>query len=209
MTATRDVLRGFIAFEGIDGTGTTTQMRRLDARLSGMGRAHDCTCEPTTGPVGRVIREALSGAFAAHPATVVRLFAADRSEHIYGAGGILELTGSGRLVVSDRYLFSSLAYQGLTCGMDLPSALNAGFPLPELLVFFDIDPSLAMARVASRDSLEIYENLAFQTRVADAYRSVVASFEGSGMAIVRIDAAAAPDDVEAAVWAAVRPLAER
>jgi dTMP kinase len=141
------------------------------------------------------------------PETVARLFAADRGEHLHGEGGILERAGRGELVISDRYLFSSLAYQGLTCGRELPEAINAAFPLPELLLFFEIDPKVSLGRMASRKSLEIYENLAFQERVSAAYTEIVASFEGSGMRIARIDAAASPDDVEAAVWAAIEPLA--
>lgn len=192
--------------EGIDGTGTTTQLRRLATRLDASGVAYSADCEPTPGPVGRLIRQALSGSFDARPETVARLFAADRGEHLYGPGGILERTAAGTLVVSDRYLFSSLAYQGLTCGDELPAELNARFPMPELLLFFELDPEIAAARMAARDSLEIYENLGFQRRVDAAYRSIVSSFEGTGMRIVRVDAAASPDEVEAIVWSAIEPI---
>ncbi|HPB64938.1 MAG TPA: dTMP kinase, partial [Spirochaetales bacterium] len=206
MQQTRTILEGFVALEGIDGAGTTTQLRRLSARLEAAGVAFSTECEPTPGPVGRLIRQALSGAFDARPETVARLFAADRGEHLYGPGGILERTAAGSLVVSDRYLFSSLAYQGLTCGPDLPAELNAPFPLPELLLFFELDPEIAAERMAARDSLEIYENLAFQRRVDAAYRAVVSSFEGSGMAVVRVDAAASPDEVERTLWSAIEPI---
>ena len=100
------------------------------------------------------MRQALFGSVPLHPHTVARLFAADRGEHLYGQGGILESTAAGILSISDRYLFSSLAYQGLTCGQDLPATLNAGFPLPRLLLFFDLDPAVAMARMADRSKLD-------------------------------------------------------
>jgi dTMP kinase len=145
----------------------------------------------------------------ARPETVARLFAADRGEHLYGEAGIVERVGRGELVVSDRYVFSSLAYQGLTCGADLPASLNAPFPLPELLLFFELDPEVSAARMSSRSSLEIYENLAFQRRVAAAYADVIDSYKGSGMTVVRLDAAAGPDAVEEDVWAAVSPLLSR
>lgn len=203
------ILRGFVVFEGLDGSGTTTQLARLSRRLEDAGTPWSSSCEPTDGPVGKLIRQALSGAFAAKPETVARLFAADRGEHLYGEAGIVERSGRGELVVSDRYVFSSLAYQGLTCGPALPAALNAPFPLPELLVFFEIDPEKAAARMALRSSLEIYENLAFQRRVAAAYTDVIASFEGKGMRIVRLDAGASPDAVEEEVWSAVSTLVPR
>lgn len=206
MSKQRRTVRRFVVFEGIDGSGTSTQLGRLDKRLSGLGVQHSISFEPTDGPVGRLIRQALSGNFDAHPDTVARLFAADRGEHLYGTGGILELTGAGSLVISDRYLFSSLAYQGLACASDLPLRLNADFPLPELLLFFSVSPDTAMDRVERRKTLEIYENRSFQEKVASAYGDVIRSFEDTGMRIVHIDAAAPPDAVEEAVWKAVSTL---
>ncbi len=205
----RATIENFVVFEGIDGTGTTTQLNRLSRRLEASGIAHHASCEPTPGPVGVLIRQAPSGAFPARPETVARLFAADRGEHLYGPEGIVARTGRGQLAVSDRYLFSSLAYQGLTCGNELPALLNAPFPLPELLLFFELDPEVAERRMASRKELDIYENLQFQRHVAEAYRTIVGSFEDSGLNIARINASATPDEVESAVWAAVLPLVRR
>lgn len=205
----RTLIDNFVVFEGIDGTGTTTQLHRLSKRLEAAGLAYHTSCEPTPGPVGVLIRQALSGSFAARPETVARLFAADRGEHLYGPDGIVARTAQGQLVVSDRYFFSSLAYQGLTCGDHLPALLNAPFPLPELLLFFELDPEVAEQRMASRKALDIYENLDFQRRVAGAYRTIVDSFKDSGMTVARINASATPDEVESAVWTAVSPLVRR
>lgn len=209
MQQARTILPGFIVLEGIDGSGTTTQLARLARRLDGAEIRHSESFEPTTGPIGRLLREALSGSFAARPETVARLFAADRGEHVFGPGGIQELTASGALAISDRYLFSSLAYQGLTCGPELPASLNAPFPLPELLLFFELDPQTAMERMATRTAFEIYENPDFQRRVAAAYASVVASFQNSGMRIVNIAANQAPDAIERTIWTAIEPIARR
>lgn len=209
MQVARTILPGFVVLEGIDGSGTTTQLARLARRLDASGLPHAESSEPTGGPIGRLLREALSGSFAACPETVARLFAADRGEHISGAGGILELTSGGTLAISDRYLFSSLAYQGLTCGPELPALLNAPFPLPELLLFFELDPQTAMGRMASRTKLEIYENLDFQKRVAAAYAAVMDSFQDSGMIIVRIAAHETPESIEETIWSSVEPLARR
>ncbi len=205
----RALIQNFVVFEGIDGTGTTTQLARLSRRLEGAGIAYHTSCEPTPGPIGVLIRQALAGTFAARPETVARLFAADRGEHLYGPDGTVARTDRNQLAVSDRYFFSSLAYQGLTCGQELPALLNASFPLPELLLFFELDPIVAERRMASRKALDIYENLEFQRRVAEAYRAIVDSFEDSGMAIARINASAPPEEVESSVWNAISPLVRR
>jgi dTMP kinase len=206
MMERREILERFVVFEGIDGTGTTTQLARLQKRLAAAACPHTVSCEPTNGPIGTLIRESLAGTVPLHPHTVARLFAADRGEHLYGNGGIVASISAGLLAISDRYLFSSLAYQGLTCGQALPSALNAGFPLPRLLLFFDLDPIAAMDRMAGRSKLDIYENLEFQQQVAAAYRQAIGNFEATGMQIVRIDAALQPEAVEQAVWQAIQPL---
>lgn len=206
---TRPALKNFIVFEGIDGSGTTTQLARLSARLGSMGIWHAAEAEPTGGPVGILVRKALSGAQPLLPDTVARLFAADRGEHLYGPGGVAERCRAGQLVISDRYLFSSLAYQGLACGEELPRALNAAFPLPELTVFFHIDPEASMARLASRPGRDIYETMDFQRRVAKGYQTVMSAFDGGPMRLVSVDASMSPDTVEEAVWQAVAPIAER
>lgn len=197
---------GFIVLEGIDGSGTTTQLKRLEKRLLAKGIEAYLSFEPGNGPIGKLIREALSGSFKALPGTVARLFAADRAEHLYGASGILENLEAGKLAISDRYLFSSLAYQGLTCGSDLPAQLNSSFPLPELLLFFEIDPEKAFYRMHSRKDLEIYENFQFQSEVAAAYKAVISSFTGTGMKIVYLNASDNADKVEEAVWNAVSTI---
>jgi dTMP kinase len=207
MMERREILDRFIVFEGIDGTGTTTQLARLQNRLTAVACPHRISCEPSRGPIGSLIREALFGTVPLHPHTIARLFAADRGEHLYGHDGILASSAAGLLSISDRYLFSSLAYQGLTCGHELPASLNAGFPLPSLLLFFDLDPKIAMTRMTGRSRLDSYENLEFQKQVAAAYRHTIASFKETGMQIVHIDAALEPEAVEQAVWQAVEPLA--
>lgn len=209
MRNTRETIPGFIVFEGIDGSGTTTQLGLLKTRLHKTRLAFSIGFEPTLGPIGALVRQALSGAFDARAETVARLFVADRGEHLYASGGIVERCARGELVISDRYLFSSLVYQGLTCGPSLPERLNEPFPLPELVIFFELHPAIAAQRMCTRSSLEIYENIEFQGRVAERYRTVLASFEDSGMKVERIDAGATSLEVEEAVWHTIAPIAER
>jgi dTMP kinase len=164
------------------------------------------TCEPTPGPVGVLIRSALKKELALCPETLARLFAADRAEHLYAPDGILERCGRGELVVSDRYSLSSLVYQGIECGDELPRSLNAAFPLPELLFLFDVDPAVAIGRLASRPALEIYEHLEFQQRVREKYRLPLDEYLRAGVRVEIIDASRSPEAVADAVWSALEQM---
>ncbi len=199
----KTILARFVVLEGIDGSGTTTQLRRLRDALARSGYPAWTTCEPTSRPEGALIRRILGGELPAHPGTVAHLFAADRHEHLYGSGGIVEHLESGEIVISDRYVMSSLAYQGTNCGFDLPMTLNSRFPLPALTLFFDVDPSLSMARLATRNHLEIYEKHSFQEKVADRYEEALEILSGMGAAIARIDASLTQDEVTAQVFRAI------
>jgi len=201
------ILRRFIVFEGGDGAGTTTQLARLATALSAKSLPHWVTCEPTAAPEGLLIRRILSGELARHPGTLARLFAADRNEHLRGPEGILARLERGELVICDRYVLSSLAYQGVACGPQLPAELNADFPLPELLLFFDIEPERSLERLGRRESLDIFEELPFQEQVRAAYHEALAAYAESGMRVVRIDASRPVEEVGRAVLRAVAEVA--
>lgn len=200
MTApTHEPLRRFIVLEGGDGAGTTTQLRLIDEALAKAGVTHWTTSEPTAEPEGLLIRRILSGELRRDPGTLARLFAADRNEHLRGTGGILDRLARGEIVVCDRYVLSSLAYQGVACGPELPAELNVGFPLPELLLFFDLAPARSVSRLGGRERLEIFEDLPFQEKVEVAYRKALSSFEGLGVRIERIDASRSVEEVSAEI----------
>jgi dTMP kinase len=195
------ILPSFVAIEGIDGAGTTTQLHRIAAACVELGRPHWITCEPTTMPIGKLIREVLGGGLDVRPETLARLYAADRYEHIYGEGdGILAHLDRGDLVVTDRYLFSSLAYQSIDCGFDTVSALNDEFPLPEIVLYVDVPPEIGDSRTSTREVREIFENTEFQTKVRDMYDRAFRDFAGSEMKIVWIDGTASPDQVFEKLW---------
>jgi dTMP kinase len=201
------ILRNFAVFEGGDGSGTTTQLALLAQRLNhGDGPAFFPTCEPTGGPAGGLIRSALKKEITLLPETLARLFAADRGEHLYGPAGLVERCGRGALAVSDRYLLSSLVYQGIECGDSLPRILNDPFPGPELLLFFDLDPRTALERMRSRGRLEIYEYLEFQQKVREKYLSLLDETEKSGVRVAVINAEGSPEEVAAAVWREIEKM---
>jgi dTMP kinase len=202
-SAAQTILARFIVLEGGDGAGTTTQLKRLGLALERLGIPHWITAEPTDRPEGLLIRRILSGELPRDPGTLARLFAADRNEHLRGKGGILERLGKGEAVVCDRYVLSSLAYQGVSCGPELPAELNSAFPLPELLLYFDLAPEQSLGRLGSRERLDIFEELPFQERVRQAYRSELARCAGSGMRIAAIDASRSVEEVGREVFRAV------
>jgi dTMP kinase len=131
------------------------------------------------------------------------LFSADRNEHLYGQDGILAHANRGELVVSDRYSLSSLVYQGIECGNDLPVLLNSYFPAPEITIFFDIEPETALARIKDRGSLEMYEYLEFQEKVQQKYKSALDKYAKNGARVEIIDASKTTEEVADQVWSIV------
>jgi len=202
------IVPNFVVLEGGDGTGTSTQLHRMQQDLAGYGHGIRChfTCEPTDGPIGTLIRSALRGTVPLRPETVARLFAADRFEHLHQPGGILERIAAGELVICDRYVPSSLVYQGLDCGAALPARLNADFPYPEMILYFDIAPEHAAERFASRQDKDVYERLDFQIRVHERYAAILPRYAAAGSTLVRIDASRSIDKVAEQVWSALKKL---
>ena len=196
------VLKNFIVFEGIDGAGTSTQIKKL---VESDPQKYIATAEPTSGPTGKFLRQMLAGDFKVDERTNAYLFAADRCQHIFGQGGVKDLCESGKIVVSDRYFFSSLAYQSVSCGLELPMLLNSPFPLPDYLFFFDINPEVSLARVNARnESKEIYENIEAQKKIAVLYEKVISMYENDAklreeMKIIRIDASKTIEEVEESI----------
>jgi dTMP kinase len=196
-----EIISNFAVFEGGDGSGTTTQLAMLEERLKKAEKpAFFPTFEPTTGQIGKLIRSALKKEAVFKPQTLAMLFAADRNEHIYGPDGILEHTNRGFLAVSDRFVLSSLVYQGIECGDELPMALNSLFPVPETLIFFDVEPETALERMKNRASHEIYEYKEFQERVRQKYKSLLGFYRENGVRVETVDASKSAQEVADRVW---------
>jgi len=204
-----EILGNFAVFEGGDGSGTSTQLALLGQKFAARSMQPPpffSTAEPAEGPIGRIIRSALKNDPRMQPDTLARLFAADRGEHLYASGGIVERCKRGELVVCDRYVLSSLVYQGIECGEELPRRLNECFPAPELLLFFDIDPQIAQERMQGRPSLEIYEHLEFQKKVRERYHALLGEYRDAGVRVEIINAAQSVDKVAAEVWSHVSKM---
>lgn len=165
----------FIVFEGIDGSGKTTQAERLSAALKQAGRRVHATREPTSGPVGSLLRLYLERRLALDARSLPYLFAADRADHVYnGQNGILAALEAGVDVICDRYVLSTLAYQAEQASMELVERLNSEFPPPDLTFFLQVDPQQGLrSKVRQRVYTDVTETLDQQCRIASHFAEVL------------------------------------
>lgn len=189
----------FIVFEGIDGSGKTTQARMLAKYLESQGREVYLTAEPTTLPTGRALREALSGKVSKSECQMAVMFVDDRIAHnIDPNDGIRALTERGVDVISDRYYYSSLAYQGQATDYEWVKKMNMDCPeisKPDLCIYVDLLPEQSLERISKgRESVEIYENLQTLTKVREQFLSVIDDLKDSDNICV-IDGYRAPEQV--------------
>jgi dTMP kinase len=165
-----------IAIEGIDGAGKTTQAERIASCLSATGLPVLRTKEPTDGPWGRKLRaSAHSGRLSAQEE--LALFVSDRKEHIQNVIG--PALSSGKIVIVDRYYFSTVAYQGAR-GVSTEEILrlNEDFaPQPDLLVFLDVDPVVGLQRIFGRgDKGNHFEEEVTLQAAANVFRAMAFPF---------------------------------
>jgi dTMP kinase len=200
----------FVALEGIDGSGTTTQLPRLVAHLEARGRRAVATREPSVGPIGRLLRELLLGQHAlpdgapADGQAMALLFAADRRDHLRRE--IEPALAGGVDVVSDRYLLSSLAYQAEEAERGWVAGLARELRAPDLTILLDVSVEVAAARRrAAGRVVERYDADAVQARVAENYRRLAASQANT----VVLEGGRGVDEVAAACAAAVDAVLAR
>ncbi len=191
----------FICIEGLDGCGKTTQARLLVSELE---ESYDAlyTAEPTGGKIGMFIKECcLHAENRGSPIVETLLFAADRFEHVNRE--VLPALEDGRLVVSDRYLYSSLAYQG-AAGLDLAwiRRVNEHAICPDLALFVDVAPETVVNRLKPRKS--VMENLETQQRVREVYLRFAKNGE-----LVLVDGNHSKKDVAEDILARVLGFLER
>ena len=172
----------FVAIEGLDGSGGTTQVGLLCDALG----AHR-TCEPSTGPVGRLIRQALGDASLLGDGVLPYLFAADRRDHLERE--IEPRLRAGTPVVSDRYVASSLAYQSLAAPLEHVWSLNSAFRAPSVHVMLDLPVEACLERIEARGGQrDRFETLDQLSRILEAYERAVVLLQGHGHRVARVDA---------------------
>lgn len=199
----------FVVLEGIDGSGTTTQVARLADRLRAMRVTVRATREPSDGPIGTLLRQVLTGRVIVPGgrspgwATMALLFAADRMDHVESE--IASFVADGGVIVSDRYDASSLAYQSVSSGFEAKEAvewirtLNRYARRPDLTIVLELAAELAAERRAQRgDAAQLFEQNEMQRQLAAFYKNLAKHMPDDRIA--NVDASGTVDEVHARVW---------
>ena len=164
----------FIAFEGIDGSGKSTQSKLLTERFENLNHEVHHTFEPTNNEIGAIIRQIIRGEKSAHQTTIAGLFVADRLDHLlHDDYGMIQYLLKGTHVISDRYYLLSYAYHGTHMDMDWviqANGMSAKLKRPDINIFIDINPETALERIQkSRSQMDIYESLNHLNKVRENY----------------------------------------
>ncbi len=153
----------FIVIEGADGSGKSTHAKLLADHLREEGHRAVLTQEPTHGFIGQAIRMVLAGKIRVSPETLTLLFTADRAEHVDKV--IRPALEKGKVVISDRYYYSTVAYQSVQgIGDQWISQMNSFVPEPNLVIVLEVASEKALARMSHREK-EVFEVLNFQKKV--------------------------------------------
>lgn len=195
----------FIAFEGLDGSGITTQAELLRGWLQGRGIECYLTKEPTDGPAGSIIRLALARRLSLHPDVLALFFATDRLDHL--VNDILDKLKIGITVISDRYVLSSLAYQSVESDPLWLRNLNSRFRTPDLTILIDTPIEMCLKRMQrQRWHIELYEEAGKLENVRKNYLQFAREFIMSGERIAVVDGARSIDVVHRDVTRVVQAL---
>lgn len=200
----------FIAFEGIDGSGKSTQIALLKQRLKEEGIPVYVTREPTDGPYGAMLHTIMTGRLDACEETIAALYVADRMDHIKNKrNGLLAKIEEGITVLTDRYYFSSYAYQGAHISMDwtiMANSICAQALRPDLNLFFDLKPEVSFARISqNRTDFEIYEKLDNLRNTRQKYLEAFERLKDQEK-VSFIDADQSTEQIAEDVWTQVKML---
>lgn len=202
----------FIVVEGLDGTGKSTQIKLLARYLREKGEKVFETAEPTSLPSGKLIRRVLSGEVKSSPWSTAALFLADRIQHVTDPeNGINKHLSDGETVLSDRYYYSTFAYQGFETSPEWTQSIHYGCPelrIPDLVLFLTMSPEKCVERITANrpaEAIEIYENTETLTKISRQFSEVFESIKDKEN-IVYIDADGTVEEVAARIRAAVDSL---
>ena len=198
----------FIAFEGLDGSGKSTQIGLLAERLKKEGVCCYTTMEPTNAPVGSLVRQVMTGRIRMDNKAIAALFAADRLDHLLNeVDGIASKIEEGTTVLTDRYYFSSYAYHSVDVPMEWVIRANEQSALilrPTVNLFIDVDPDTALERIArNRFHQELFEKKSRLVEVRENYKKAFDLLAGEEKYTV-IDGNQSREAIADNIWEAVR-----
>lgn len=199
----------FITFEGGEGAGKSTAIKRIVEKLTSEGYEIVLTREPGGTPIAEEIRNVILDKknTAMDPRTEALLYAASRRQHLVEK--VIPALKEGKLVLCDRFLDSSLAYQGGARGIGIDTVYNMNLfategMLPDLTILFDIKPEDGLARIAANSQREVnrldVEKLTFHNKVRDSFHELAKKFPER---FVIVDASKGPDEVFADAYKAI------
>jgi dTMP kinase len=210
-------MRGlFITFEGTEGSGKTTQISLLAARLRALGRVVRTTREPGGTPIGEEVRHTLKHSLSNRAMTAeaeLLLMNASRAQLVREV--IRPALAAGEFVLSDRFYDSTTAYQGYGRGLDLPAvnsiiSFAVGDTRPDLTLLFVVPPQVSRERLRARQGTLpfMYDRMeeadqSFFDRVAMGYQALAAA---EPRRVRPVDATAPVENIEQAIWSLVEPL---
>jgi dTMP kinase len=173
-------MNSFIVVCGLDGCGKSTQAKLLAKWLKGKDKEVCLTKEPTDSSIGNLIRVVLKHELKLSPLTLQFLFAADRANHLKKE--IEPALNKGKVVISDRYILSSLAYGSLEVKLDFLKGINSGFRRPDLTLLIDTPPHICLERIKkNKTHLELFEDEEKLKRVRKNYLALNKYFPNTFM----------------------------
>lgn len=198
----------FIAFEGIDGSGKSTQIRLLSERLKNIGVYCYTTMEPTDSPIGSLIHQIMTGRIKTDNRVIAGLFVADRLDHLLNdVDGVLPKIQEGTTVITDRYYFSSYAYHSVDMPMEWVIQANAQSKeilQPTVTIFIDVKPDTAIERIAkNRFHQELFEKKSRLIKVREKYLEAFDKLKEEENFII-IDGNRSQDEIAEDIWNEVR-----
>ena len=197
----------FIALEGIDGSGKSTQIQYLSEKLKEQKISYYTTMEPTDSPIGSLIHQIMTGRIKTDNKVIAALFVADRLDHLLNdVNGIVSKIQEGISVITDRYYFSSYAYHSVDMPMEWVIQANEQCERilkPTATVFIDVDPDTAIERISrNRFHQEIFEKKSRLVKVREKYLEAFDRLRDSEN-IIFIDGNQSPEEIAQEIWGKV------
>lgn len=194
----------FIAFEGIDGSGKSTQIRLLNERMKREGIHCYTTMEPTDSPIGSLIHQIMTGRIKTDNKVIAGLFVADRLDHLLNdINGIVNKINEGTTVITDRYYFSSYAYHSVDMPMDWVIKANeqsSNILRPTVTVFIDISADTAIERIAkNRQHQELFEKKSRLVQVREKYFEAFEKLKDEERVVV-VDGSRSEQEIAEDIW---------